>query len=723
MLKILLTLALIFNINCIVLSQNGWVWQNPLPQGNDMSVLQFVNATTAFALCYNSVMKSTDAGNTWNIYYTMQSQNNASMHFVNETTGFIVCDTGIVIKTTNGGANWNSIYNFNQKKFHKVYFIDINTGYTLRYNDYFSYLGTTLYKTTNSGLNWNLILYDTLNTMRGISFPDIQNGYLAGYGKSNSPSIDYARVYKTFNGGQTWDTIPTLVYSKFYDCKFISQNTGFVFGERIFTTNKALYSTTNGGANWLPSDMNAIVYSFSFVNSNSIFLISSNNSLHRSSNNGTNWLLTSSIPGSIGFTSLHFIDNSTGIIVGYNGSILKTSNAGLNWTNQYTTLANWLWGVDFVNSNTGYAVDDGHLLKTTNAGNNWNSVFNHALYHLDFVNANTGYCGGVDSLFKTTNGGITFTQVHYSNAPGVLNEIQFLNANTGFVLGKNNITWKTTNGGVNWNILSGYGSGYHECLYFYNDSLGFLGRDDYTLGWGVSRTTNGGVNWDFQTFPTVNYYIYDFYFTSVNTGFFVSGGQIFKTTNSGNNWFHVFDQQSVYLPEIWSIYFVNYEVGYTTYGSKILKTTNAGNNWVVHNSITNYGFFDVYFTDVNTGYFVGNGGVILKTTNGCGDPIGIQPISNNIPNKFVLHQNYPNPFNPATKIKFSIPANRDGKVSATIITIYDILGKEIAVPVNELLSPGEYEIDWDASAYSSGIYFYLLQNGDFSLSRKMLLIK
>ncbi|HWA07237.1 MAG TPA: hypothetical protein VG961_11865, partial [Ignavibacteria bacterium] len=101
--KILFTIALIFGINNVLFSQSGWIWQNPLPQGNSMSNLQFVNPTTAYALCFNSVMKSTNAGSNWSIYYTNHSQNNTSLQFINETTGFVVSDSGIVLKTVNGG--------------------------------------------------------------------------------------------------------------------------------------------------------------------------------------------------------------------------------------------------------------------------------------------------------------------------------------------------------------------------------------------------------------------------------------------------------------------------------------------------------------------------------------------------------------------------------------------------------------------------------------------
>ncbi len=92
-----------------------------------------------------------------------------------------------------------------------------------------------------------------------------------------------------------------------------------------------------------------------------------------------------------------------------------------------------------------------------------------------------------------------------------------------------------------------------------------------------------------------------------------------------------------------------------------------------------------------------------------------------LPQKFQLYQNYPNPFNPATTIKYSIPASHNDSVVS--LSIYDVLGNKIAELVNEEKSVGNYEIKFDASRLSSGIYFYVLNSNEFSLSRKMILLK
>jgi hypothetical protein len=100
--------------------------------------------------------------------------------------------------------------------------------------------------------------------------------------------------------------------------------------------------------------------------------------------------------------------------------------------------------------------------------------------------------------------------------------------------------------------------------------------------------------------------------------------------------------------------------------------------------------------------------------------IGIKQSGTNIPGSFMLHQNYPNPFNPATKIRFNLPENSNGIVQ---LIIYDILGREISVLVNSILSPGTYEVVWNASGFSSGVYFYTLRTGDYSETKKMVLTK
>ncbi len=95
-----------------------------------------------------------------------------------------------------------------------------------------------------------------------------------------------------------------------------------------------------------------------------------------------------------------------------------------------------------------------------------------------------------------------------------------------------------------------------------------------------------------------------------------------------------------------------------------------------------------------------------------------------MPQEFELAQNYPNPFNPSTTIKYSVPNNVASNCSSSVVLrVYDVLGKEVATLVNQKQNPGNYKIQFDASALTSGIYFYTIKAGSFFQSKKMLLLK
>ncbi|MCB0726779.1 MAG: SBBP repeat-containing protein [Ignavibacteriae bacterium] len=124
---------------------------------------------------------------------------------------------------------------------------------------------------------------------------------------------------------------------------------------------------------------------------------------------------------------------------------------------------------------------------------------------------------------------------------------------------------------------------------------------------------------------------------------------------------------------------------------------------------------NVYTTGTSLGDTTGYDIAIIKykpTT------IGIENISYEVPEGYSLSQNYPNPFNPSTKLGFGI-----SDLGFVSLKIYDVQGREVAVLVNENLSPGSYEFEWNASGFTSGVYFYKLQAGQFTETKKMLLTK
>jgi hypothetical protein len=115
--------------------------------------------------------------------------------------------------------------------------------------------------------------------------------------------------------------------------------------------------------------------------------------------------------------------------------------------------------------------------------------------------------------------------------------------------------------------------------------------------------------------------------------------------------------------------------------------------------------------------------ITVSLTGVSSGPIGVQNISSEVPNETKLFQNYPNPFNPSTTIRFQIKDSRFVKLS-----VYDILGQEVAVLVNEKMNAGVYEIPFSINQFTnnnpaSGIYFYKLETGNFSQTNKLIILK
>ncbi|MBN8584925.1 MAG: T9SS type A sorting domain-containing protein [Ignavibacteria bacterium] len=376
-----------------------------------------------------------------------------------------------------------------------------------------------------------------------------------------------------------------------------------------------------------------------------------------------------------------------------------------------TTLVGWAVGLS------------GTILRTTNGGTNWiavNSPTSNSLTSVHCFNSTSILAVGWNgTVIKTTNNGLDWT----SNFIGSfdLESVSFINSTTGFICGKSGGIWKTTNGGNTWNGLVVNSLDNREC-YFINSTTGYTcGPLINTQTASVKRTTSGGASWQqpVNVFGTLN----SITFYGDQMGWSCGSlGNLARTTNGGVTW-------STYAPinsaiTLFDIYFSKpEELGNGTTGwiaadsGKIYVTSNSGVNWETQITPVNYPLYAVKVIGNTHGWAVGDNGTILRTTNG-GVPIGIQTISSEIPVGYKLWQNYPNPFNPLTNIEFSIPKGNNVKLE-----IFDSEGKHIAEIVNGFYSAGTYKADFEAGNLASGIYFYSLQAGYFSETKKMILIK
>jgi photosystem II stability/assembly factor-like uncharacterized protein len=394
--------------------------------------------------------------------------------------------------------------------------------------------------------------------------------------------------------------------------------------------------------------------------------------------------------------AVFFINASTGYVVGESGIIRKTSDGGSTWSPLVSPITgNWLHGLYYPSSGTGFAVGSSAISARGIIRRGVNDVWN------------TVYTGPDGSYYD-------FLSVHFADSYN------------GWVVGVNGKIIRTADQGVSWSPqTSGITDGLTSVCAIDMDNVVAVGYNGRIL-----RTTTGGTSWSAISSGTAAN-LYSVHFTSASTGYICGGlstNIVLKTTNGGINW------TLTTLPGaggLRSIYFPTPSTGYAVGNlSTIYKTVDGGVSWVLQSSpISNPEFRDVHFIGADTGYAVGESGSLIKTTNGGGPPVGVENISGKIPEKFELSQNYPNPFNPTTQIAYAVP-----KASFVRLTVYNVLGQEVATLVNAEQEVGHVTAVWDGhnsagQAVGSGLYFYRIEakpknkEDAFVDVKKMLMIK
>jgi photosystem II stability/assembly factor-like uncharacterized protein len=231
----------------------------------------------------------------------------------------------------------------------------------------------------------------------------------------------------------------------------------------------------------------------------------------------------------------------------------------------------------------------------------------------------------------------------------------------------------------------------------------------------IAKSIDGGISW--QVVKEQSYGLFtDIQFFNENTGY-VNGKPPLLTTNGGATWKSIMDSTGYY---ILSMFFLNISKGWFGSSNYPVYTIDGGGSWETQSLPAQSNVHGIDFIDENTGWCVGMNNIsiprIFKTTTS--GLTFINGDSSIAPADYYLEQNYPNPFNPSTKINYELPVS--GFVT---LKIYDALGIEIATLVNQKQNAGSYDIDFNASKLSSGVYFYKLTSGEFTETRSMLLVK
>jgi len=334
------------------------------------------------------------------------------------------------------------------------------------------------------------------------------------------------------------------------------------------------------------------------------------------------------------------------------------------------------------------------IYYSTNNGTNWiQTAFPYSAMNIHFKGTRLfTYDNTNVKSYYSDDFGTNWTQLNtYLNAG-------YCSNNTHLFVTTSNGLMVSTNEGINWTTV-------------HSSSRPAFVKDNYIYLYGsdIYVSSNNGANW-----TTVNYSASCMATNGVEVYAGTSSGGVLKSTDNGYTFTPTTSFNGNPVSQIVAVG-SNIITGSSTI-SGIYVSTNKGITWTQKNDGFT-GYISIKRLIYLNGYiFAGFSTNVWRRL--LSNLVGIQNISTEIPSSFSLSQNYPNPFNPMTNVKFSII--NAGNVR---IIVYDVQGREVQTLVNERLNVGTYEVRFDGSMLNSGVYFYKLIAGDFTETKRMILIK
>jgi photosystem II stability/assembly factor-like uncharacterized protein len=603
----------------------------------------------------------------------------------------------------------------------------------------------TLVSTTDAGSTWRAPSIPVRPSFYGLDFSGRSNGWVVG---------SAGTILRTTDGGVNWTQQTSPVISVLYDVGFADNRLGIAVG-----SGGAIVRTSDGGGIWAKevSGTGASFRRLAVIDSSHAWAVGDSGKILFSNDGGKSWL-----PQVSGTTSplygLDFVSVATGWAVGNGPTILKTTDGGASWS-QITpppqSGSSWR-SISFRDSLIGWAASlTGDIFSTSDGGKNWSPRYNHlnlgwgpSIYA---VQAHPGgeilCCGSQGALSRSQNGGGLWTYLT-GNLPA-----DFLRTSRNIIAtipGKkfpereciiiahydsysDNPSVSAPGANDNATGTSAVMEAARACrLYTFESTVKFIAVSAEEMGMYGStnyarRARDGGteiaavVNGDMIGYPTVGDT------TRIAIGSFMSRNRLVDSSLTYNTRYGI---------GLTLVPFID-QTGASDYGP-FAKAGYDALDVAEGTAPEIWGGADPYYhkaTDtidkLNLGMIRRAAQLMLATVAGLAVPMGrvsSVPPADARPERHALFQNYPNPFNPNSDIRYQISEFRMVRLA-----VYDLLGREVAVLVNEPKAPGSYQVRFDATGLPSGVYFYRLQvrpsdpatggTGSYTETKRMILVR
>jgi photosystem II stability/assembly factor-like uncharacterized protein len=510
--------------------------------------------------------------------------------FKPQSYGYISAGYGVMLKTNDNGNSWHKLITNTTKSFTQISFYDKYIGYAIAEG--------SLFKTINGGISWdNISTSNNLLSGFGISFNSVKcfdptNIIVIGV-KNNK----IFRV-KSINNGSAWDSayVGPTNFGWSFPMFFYDQNIGFIGG----SNHTSMYKTVNGGDTWsfVQEWANFEIKDMFFKNQDTAYFCGHNgfsgngaigDIIFKTTNGGNSWVQHYAYTSSNIYPKTFLFINNIGFAFGQHGYYYKTLDGGATWSAPTSTgLSKNINKAVYESGNIFVVCDGGLIAKSPDLGITWSvisSVDKHKTFNaVNYATNSNWWSVGNGGAFKSTDDGLSWQEIFIPGSNNSFSDVSFLTDEIGYISSSFNIC-KTIDGGNNWS------------LYNFNNGT---------------------------TSP-----ITDIFFSTSEIGY-AGGGfcddyspgtmKILKTIDGGQTWTPL--QTYGLAGAINDIDFISADTGYIV-GTKsnsywrdgiLFRTHDGGATWdtLMRPGSINY----VDFPTKNTGYLNLNGNVVMKTTNG-----------------------------------------------------------------------------------------------------------
>ncbi len=634
---------------------------------------------------------------------------------------------------------------------YEVRFVDRNNGWVV--GQYYTRSGITIYpanistvlRTTNAGASWSEQRF-TNQRLWSISFPSRSVGWAVGTVPSGK-----GLMCKTTDGGTTWNVIDSSSTDRFYRVRFLNESIGWIGGWN--DTAEIVRRTTDGGVTWHTlRDKSLAVNDLCFSDPLNGWAVGQNGKIYKTTDGGSSWEAVYQAPGgSSPLRRIRFADRLHGCAVGgISGTETKvwTTDGGVTW----------------------------------NAVMNSPPTFGSSLHGLWLNDANNGWCvGGANAgltIQQTTDGGKTWSKQDYPSvlrpSMGYFQDITFTTPTEGWIVADSGYILKTMTGGITpvyatahrVSLDRHYARPARDSVYVRTeledpshhvaalsaivvDTLGVL-RDSvrlYNDGQHGDGSAGDGV-WGCRILAppdegrfTVSVLADDTTFGMVTLipdvqQFYTNGPIVYK------GWTTSLSDTIAYPGSVLRVQIRVANAGKSATVRNVTATISALDTMVHIGTVVQHSYGDLAPGQERVApaaqglriqsYCPPNTTVrLLVSISTDGFPAWVDTASivvqamatevertKSVSTPFSLSQNYPNPFNPSTKITFSMPVS-----SFVSLRVLDLLGRDVATLLSEVLPAGIHSRRWNADGIPSGVYYYQLRVGSFCVTKKLVLLR